>query len=59
MNVEVERGEGNGLAVGILCGGLLSRFDGGLGCGWTNFRGGLAVFVGGAREDDLASGGAL
>jgi len=60
VHIEVEGGEGDGLAVGVFGCWLFGHFDGGLGCDWANLCRGLAVFVGGAGEDDFASGrGAL
>src|SRR5208282_6906419 len=49
--------ECNGFAIGVFGGRLLSHFDGRLLGGWADLCGGLAVFIGGTREDYLAGGG--
>ena len=53
MDVKVEGGEGDGLALGVFGGGGFGQF---LGSGRRGLGGGLAVFVERAGEDDLRSG---
>ena len=55
VNVKIKSCEGDGLALGILRWGQLAC-DGGRRCSGAGLRGGFAVFVGGAGEDDLAFG---
>ncbi len=56
MDVHVEVSEGDGLALGVFGGGGVGDFDGGWGGGRTGLGGGLAVLVGGTREDNFAAG---
>ena len=53
MHVEVEGGEGDGLAFGVLRWGHLD-FGGGRCGGRAGLRGRLTVLIGGAGEDDLS-----
>ena len=52
----IEGGEGDGLALGVGGDGRGDRLTARLRRGGTGGGGGLAVFVGGAGEDDLAVG---
>ena len=59
MHVHVEGGEGEGLALVVGGGGRVDKLSAGspgLRRGGAGGGGGLAVFVGGAGEDDLAVG---